>query len=566
MGPAIACGLGNSLKLKLRNYIHSPEKYIKENEKKFYALDIFEPEEFILPISIFSLIFSITLALTIYLAWQYLSENPMLHNNPVFYALAEMPPDIKNILKASTCLILALLLYPHLSRTTLNMILYLKTNEKREKIDQNLFSALCILGGLGRGGVPIQQAIEELANSDLEGVREEFAKIHTALKYVGVELKEAILTVAMTTVSEKLSIFLRGLVNYIEKRKDYSDYVTEYLTIDNLNRRIELENYATKLKNLSAVFIALLTIMPTVGIFAITSSLIEAGGEDLAIVTIYIGTPLTAVGMLATFYMGSPEKKMRRKMAKEAMITAFLTGFGVVLSVYIERFLEIPGVISTALMIALTGASIAHILFRRYVKKERKVEEELDSFIMDLMAASKTGAPLFSASGEIGKEIAPALAESQVAPLGEALKKQAKKTFHPFLSLVLYTLGCVIHSTKNLANTLVGVVYDYHRYFELSKLRSSVAKTAGMFAFAGFIILAFTMLVIKHQLIPMFEEFAKASQASVNLALGKNIPDDTVVLLAGVLPLANSAILADYRKCFKNFLITLSIAFAFITL
>jgi Flp pilus assembly protein TadB len=436
MGSAIAYGFGNSLKLKLRNYIHSPEKYIKENEKKFYALDIFEPEEFILPISIFSLIFSITLALTIYLAWQYLSENPMLHNNPVFYALAEIPPDIKNPLKAGTCLILALILYPHLSRATLNIILYFKTNEKREKIDQNLFSALCILGGLGRGGVPIQQAIEELANSDLEGVREEFAKIHTALKYVGVELKEAILTVAMTTVSEKLSIFLRGLVNYIEKRKDYSDYVTEYLTIDNLNRRVELENYATKLKNLSAVFIALLTIMPTIGIFAITSSLIEAGGEDLAIVTIYIGTPFTAVGMLATFYMGSPEKKMRKKMAKEAMIIAFLTGFGVVLSVYIERFLEIPEVIPTALMIALTEASIAHIFFRRYVKREKKVEEELDSFIMDLMAASKTGAPLLSASGEIGKEIAPALAESQVAPLGEALKKQAKKTFHPFLSLV----------------------------------------------------------------------------------------------------------------------------------
>jgi hypothetical protein len=78
MGPAIAYGFGNSLKLKLRNYIHSPEKYIKENEKKFYALDIFEPEEFILPISIFSLIFSIILALTIYLAWQYLSENPIL--------------------------------------------------------------------------------------------------------------------------------------------------------------------------------------------------------------------------------------------------------------------------------------------------------------------------------------------------------------------------------------------------------------------------------------------------------------------------------------------------------
>ena len=553
-------------KLRLRDYVNPVERRIKEVEKKLYALDIFDPEKFILPVCILSFIFSIFLALLLFLSWQYIVESGGLLQYPIVYTLAALPWEVKTVLKLGACLFLGIFAYPWLAVAFFNLVIRFKASEKREKIDRNLYSALCVLSGLGKGGVPIQQAIEEIVKSEFEGVREEFAKILTAVRYAGIELREAMLTVAMTTVSDKLSIFLRGLVNYIEKRRDYSDYVAEFLAIDNLNRRIELESYSTKLKNLSALFIALLAILPTMGIFNITSSFLEAGGGDAAMFMIYVGLPLTAVAMLAVFYMGSPEKRMRRRMAKEAMSAAFLIGFTVLTSVYLERFLEIDGVVRLAVLAATLAATALLIFFSRILRKEKKLEGELDSFLMDLIAASKSGSQLFTASGEIGKELAPAIAEGYVSSYGEALKQHSKKVAHPFLSLVLYTLGCVIHTTKNLSDVLLGIVYEYHRFFEMSKLRASVAKTAGMFAIASFFIIAFTMLIIKIQLVPMFESFAKMSSTRIDLAAVKSIPDDSVVILASVLPLANGAVLSDYRKCFGTFILTLSVAFAFIAL
>jgi hypothetical protein len=74
------------------------------------------------------------------------------------------------------------------------------------------------------------------------------------------------------------------------------------------------------------------------------------------------------------------------------------------------------------------------------------------------------------------------------------------------------------------------------------------------------------MLIIKMQLVPMFESFAKMSSTRIDLAAVKSIPDDSVVILASVLPLASGAVPSDYRKCFGTFVLTLSVAFAFIAL
>lgn len=559
-------GFQQGLQLKLRDFLNPVGKRIKEVEKKLYAIDVFNPESLILPVSFLSLIFSLAAAITVFLTWELIVLSLGLLKIPAVYSLALLPWEFKTVTKFVLCIASAIVVYPRLSVAFFNVAVYFKTQEKKEKIDRSLYSALCILNGLGKGGIPIQKAIEELANSNLEGVREEFAKIHTAVRYAGVELREAILAVAITTVSEKLSTFLRGLVNYIERKRDYSDYVSEFLTIDNLNRRVELENYSTKLKNLSAIFIALLAILPTLGIFSITSSLLEAGGEDLAGVMVYLCLPLVAVTMLAVFYMGSPEKKMQRRMARESMIAAFTLGFTVLASVYVERFLKIDGLVEKVLIAGIVAATILMVFFSRALRKEKKVENEIDTFLMNLVASSKTGAQLLTTTGEIGKELAPALAESQISPLGDSLKKHSRKVSHPFLSLLLYTLGCVVHNTRNLSDVLLGVIYEYHRYFELSRLRSSVAKTASLFALVSFFIISFTMIVIKLQLMPMFDNFVTLAQARINLEELKNIPNDTVTILASVIPLSGGAILSDYRKCFGTFMVTLSTALAFLML
>jgi len=559
-------GFQQGLQLKLRDFLNPVGKRIKEVEKKLYAIDVFNPESLILPVSFLSLIFSLAAAIAVFLTWELIVLSLGLLKIPAVYSLALLPWEFKTVTKFVLCIASAIVVYPRLSVAFFNVAVYFKTQEKKEKIDRSLYSALCILNGLGKGGIPIQKAIEELANSNLEGVREEFAKIHTAVRYAGVELREAILAVAITTVSEKLSTFLRGLVNYIERKRDYSDYVSEFLTIDNLNRRVELENYSTKLKNLSAIFIALLAILPTLGIFSITSSLLEAGGEDLAGVMVYLCLPLVAVTMLAVFYMGSPEKKMQRRMARESMIAAFTLGFTVLASVYVERFLKIDGLVEKVLIAGIVAAMILMVFFSRALRREKKVENEIDTFLMNLVASSKTGAQLLTTTGEIGKELAPALAESQISPLGDSLKKHSRKVSHPFLSLLLYTLGCVVHNTRNLSDVLLGVIYEYHRYFELSRLRSSVAKTASLFALVSFFIISFTMIVIKLQLMPMFDNFVTLAQARINLEELKNIPNDTVTILASVIPLSGGAILSDYRKCFGTFMVTLSTALAFLML
>jgi len=561
---AVFPGIKERLKHRLREYLNPVDKRIKEVEKKLYALDIFQPERFILPLCVFSLIFSIIVGFILFLSWQYIVESGGLLQYPIVHALATLPWEIKTVLKLGTCLGLALVAYPWFAVAMFNTVIWFKASEKREKIDRNFYSALCVLNGLGRGGLPIQQAIEEIVKSEFEGVREEFAKILTAVKYMGLELKDAILTVALTTVSEKLSIFLKGLVSYIEKKKDYHEFVAEFLTMDNLNKRVELETYSTKLKNLSALFIALLAILPTMGIFNITSSLLEAGGSETAMFMVYVGLPLTAISMIAVFYIGSPEKKMRRKMAKEAMLVTFLLGFSVLISVYLERFLEVGAVTYYAIIAAITIATVMLFITRKTVKKEKRLEEELDNFLMDLIAASKSGAQPLTSSGEIGKELAPVIAEGQVSSYGEALKKHSRAVSHPFLSLVLYTLGCVIHSTKNLSDVLLGIVYEYHRFVEMSKLRTSIAKTAGMFAIASFFIIAFTMFVIKIQLVPMFETFAKIANSPIDVATMRNIPNDAIVILASVIPITIGAVLSDYRRCFGTFVLTLSAALAFL--
>lgn len=269
-----------------------------------------------------------------------------------------------------------------------------------------------------------------------------------ATRYTGKELRDAMLEIAFTTVSDRFSAFLRGLVSFSEKRKNYDEFVSEFISIDSVYRRIELESYASRLKNLSSVFFALLGMLPTLAIFSLTSSMIE-GGNDFAALAVYFGLPAMVAAMVATLYIGSPEKKMRRHLGKEAMIAAFMLSSIVIASVYLERFFGFSGITFPSLVFSSSATFILAAAFRRTLKWETDVEDQLDSFLMNLMAASKTGSQLLTASGEIAKEIVPVIAESQVSSLGSALKEQSKRVRHPFLSIVLYTLGCVVHVTSH---------------------------------------------------------------------------------------------------------------------
>ncbi len=532
--------------------LHPLKEEIEAKRRKLYALDIFDAENLAKNCEIAAFIFSIFSGFLIFLLLGRISE--FLLPLPL-----DIPQELKIWGKPAISWLAAVLAYPMLSRAFFSLFLSIKASEKRDNIERNLQTALAVLYSLGRGGAPLTKAIEELANSDIDGIREEFSKIIVATRYAGKELRDAMLEVAFTTVSERFSVFLRGLVSFSEKRMNYDEFVSEFISMDSVYKRIELESYANKLKNLSSVFFALLGILPTLAIFSLTSSIIE-GGTDFAAFSVYIGLPAIAIAMVATLYIGSPEKKMKRYLGKEAMISAFILSSLVIASVYLERFFGVSGITFPSLVFGSTAAFILAALFRRTLKLETAVEEQLDSFLMNLMAASKTGSQLLTASGEIAKEIAPAIAESQVSSLGSALKEQSKRVRHPFLSIILYTLGCVVHATRNLSNVISGLIYEYHRFFELSKLRKTIARSTGLFAMAGFIVIVFTMLIVKLQLLPIIEAFSRFSAEKIDVEVIRGIPADSIAILASVLPLASGAVHSDYRRCFGTFVITFPIA------
>ncbi|TDA24956.1 MAG: hypothetical protein DSO01_08895 [Archaeoglobi archaeon] len=532
--------------------LHPLKGEVEAKRRKLYALDIFDAENLARNCEIAAFIFSIFSGFLIFILLSRISAFPLPF--PL-----DIPEDAKILGKPAISCLSAVLAYPMLSRAFFSLFLSIRASEKRENIERNLQTALAILSSLGRGGAPLTKAMEELANSDLEGIREEFSKIVVATRYAGKELRDAMLEIAFTTVSDRFSAFLRGLVSFSEKRKNYDEFVSEFISIDSVYRRIELESYASRLKNLSSVFFALLGMLPTLAIFSLTSSMIE-GGNDFAALAVYFGLPAMAAAMVATLYIGSPEKKMRRHLGKEAMIAAFMLSSIVIASVYLERFFGFSGITFPSLVSSSSAAFILAAAFRRTLKWETDVEDQLDSFLMNLMAASKTGSQLLTASGEIAKEIAPVIAESQVSSLGSALKEQSKRVRHPFLSIVLYTLGCVVHVTRNLSDVISGLIYEYHRFFELSKLRKSIARSAGLFAMAGFMVIVFTMLIVKLQLLPVIEAFSRLSTEKIDVEAIRGIPADSIAILASILPLASGAVHSDYRRCFGTFVITFSIA------
>ncbi len=295
--------------------VNPPTKKLTEGkDDTLYAADVFLPERLVRNCRVLALTVAALLSiLTFLIPADALAELKRHVLEVGFLSSYELPlsRDVFTALRAGFAALFFVLAYPRLVRIFFGASLKLKLSEKREKIDRNLYTALCMLAGFGRGGIPVSKAVELVARSNLEGVREEFAKIHTSVSILGYDMRTAMLRVALTTPSERLAHFLKGFVSYLERSKNYGDYVEEYLQLDNVNRRIELAAYGEKLRQLSAMYVTLVTLLASLSIISLSLNIMQPG-QDYSIFVVYIGLPAVCAGMTVLYYVGCPDKGAER--------------------------------------------------------------------------------------------------------------------------------------------------------------------------------------------------------------------------------------------------------------
>ncbi|MEM3504632.1 MAG: hypothetical protein QW532_00190 [Archaeoglobaceae archaeon] len=522
------------------------EDIMEKHRNDFYALDIFEPEKLVTRCRILA---AVSIAAILAAAFFIYPDRSTL---PYPFGIA------LQILLAIT----TVLLYPYVLRFYLDVILAVKKSEKNSKINANFYAALCMLSGFAKGGILLSEAIKSLSTSKLDGIREEFAKINTNIFIHGLDLRTAILKVALVTKNEKLSYFLRGLANYIEERKDYNAFIENFLQMDNINRKIELTAYSDKMKNMASVFLAMLTACMTVAILAVTS--MENELRDFAIYAVYFGIPMSTFMTLVMIYVGNPIKEKKREKGKEAFYLSMgcmaLGSTAAILS-----FLELESY-RIHFLIAATMLAVGSYIYTFDAKrKEAKITGELDSFLMKLRAAAELRSNIFDAidrNTAIGKDVAPLISASRVLPAEDVLMNASEKTSHPFLSIVFYVLSMTIHKTRKISDIILILIYEFQRYAELMKVRKAVFSLTMTFSAISILLIAVSMGIMKYQFIPMVSKFA--GYISYDVQLARNIAENSMVLIASSVPLTMGAVSGDFRKCFSMYIVFFIIAAAFL--
>lgn len=521
---------------------------LKEFKDQFYAVDIFTPERLVKKYRLVAALLTVaTIALLI------ITQN-------IFSRAIHPLAYLAGLILAP----FTVLMYPYYIKMIVKTHIGLKKSEKNSEINKNFYVALSMFVGFAKGKIPLSEAIKHLANSNLKGIREEFAKINLALTIHGLDLRTALLKVALTTPNEKLSYFLRGLANYVEETKDYSGYIDNFLQLDNINRKIELSTYSDKMKNVGSIFIVLITALSTLAIISVAS--VEEGYMDIALYSVYLGLPLASFLTILLSYVGNPLKEGKKEKGTEAIVLAVsCAAFGLLAASF--TFMKLssfkPHILAISLILSLFG----YIYTFGARRKENKITSELDSFLSKLRVASELKSNILEAVDRdtvIGKELSFAIARSSIESAGKALLEASARIKHSFLSSALYVLSVVIHKTKKISDVLLALIYEYHRYVEVLKLRKSVFGLTLVFILISAILTTICMGIMKYQFIPMFEKVAKMGKVTFDPVFATNLANDSVIIIAATAPLAMGAISGDFRKCFSLQIFLLSIALLFL--
>lgn len=556
----------DSQKSKISWIVPSIKKFVDGREELFLAADIYRPETLVK--GCLAVAYILTIALS---ASSFLFLYELLDNQNLKVLLEETGIGLLGfyVVLVLFTVLTVLLVSPSLADKILSVYIKSKLSEKAENIDRNMYSMLCMLSGFAKGDVPLTEATRLVAMSDLQGIRQEFAKIHTAVTVYGQDFKDAALKVALTTPSEKLSQFLKGLVSYLERKKNFVEYVEEFILLDNVTKRIELSSYSEKLKNVAMVYATLIVIMGVATVFSIASVLDNTLSSSEPLV--YVGLPVSSLMMALVLHKGSPTKGAKRPKGEVGLALSVAIALMAIIPVYAGYFAGVEGVKEYALIAGLLLAAFGVVYLRPAIRRDALIERELNEFLMRLYAASRSGENLASAikgSGEVEKELESVLAMSLTEPIGGAMLRSAREVKHPFFATMLYVVGAVVHRTKSLSDVLTGLLYEYHRYVEVEKIKKGLVSTVGLFLLFAFVLLAFTMGVVKIQLIPMFQKFVDISAGKIQFdaASTERVLDDTVILIASTIPLGLAAILGDFRKALGYFVVTLMVALAFMNI
>ncbi|MCS7119539.1 MAG: hypothetical protein RMH75_07050 [Archaeoglobaceae archaeon] len=522
-------------------------EFLEKLKDDLYSVDIFETEKFLKNSKILAFFLCVFFSGILFLQNLLLPASLKISNKILVFLAA-----------------ITFLYYPFFVRLSSHLILALKKSEKNTEINKNFYTALSIFSGLARGGIPLGEAIKYIANSKLKGIREEFAKINIALFIHGLDIKTAILKVALTTPNEKLSYFLRGLANHIEEKREYASYVDNFLQLDNINRKIELATYSEKMKNIVAVFVTLITACVTIALIAIAS--VEGVNISIAIYSVYFGLPFSTFLTMLMMRVGNPIKEEKKEKGLDGFLIAIsctIVGlFAASLSFIGHEKFKIY-----AIALAISLSIFGYLYTFRARRKEVKITGELDSFLMKLRAFSELKSNILESIDKktyIGRELGQLLTSSMVLPTGDALLKASDKVRHPFLSMVLYVLSAVIHKTRKISDVILALIYEYYRYSELLKLRKSIYSLTIIFAGISIVIMVICMGIMKYNFIPLFLKVSSIGGISFDARLARNLADDSIILVASTTPLALGAISGDFRKCYPLFFILLSIALIFI--
>lgn len=517
-GKIEARGGEKRLKDALRVFVPGlyPPQLLGEYRDNFKKAGILTPEKYLKNISVVTSVIAISLAVIGFLLGV-LFRGPML-NAPV---ILPVPDWTKPYIYAITAYASLPLLFTLLLTLSLNG----KIASRREDIDFNLHTLYITLLGFAKAGISVIDAVKEIATMDLGEISREFARVYYAVRYGNATLKAAMLDVAATTPSAKLSELLRGIVSVMEAGGDLGRYMEERIESMEVERKILYAEYLKKLEMISEVYLTVSLAIPTL-VVSIQLAKSIAGQADISMVygIVYGFMPLTSMALIIVLHGLSPEKGVERPGIKRLAAIPAFSSIGVILA-----FLSFLGLIRgnpefLILSFTIMGSAISAVLVRKNIKDDTALSSQLLLYfnrVLSLVEAGKDSTTAFKLAAEEARQPLSKYVRVFAGMLDKGVSRTRafnwlfKATPSTDLKLAARILSKTVDVSGRVTQVLISLVGELLRLNAFRKERDSVAKTYGGIMVMAALLFLGIAVAISVMLLGQFEKMGQAAAAGV---------------------------------------------------
>jgi len=532
------------------NWLHPnrvPRSILRRLEDPLYGLNVFDTKKFLLNFKRISLASCAVLS-------GLLATVLAVLNLKILLPLAVVP----------------VLIYPLLWSFLVQAYVNFKANVKREYIDRDFYILLLYLHSLCSIGLSAYRAIEEVLRFNLhKHLKEELSKIVMMVRYEGLPVRLALLKVATTTPSSLLSDFLRGLASVIEANETPLTYISDKLTLLNVERRVYLREYLEKLNIVTGLYLTMITI-GTVGV--LVGAVTKCIPQKIILMAIYSTPVITVIfGIITSTY--NPEKEIPKPYSRItpwliALIFAVL--FASVLLNQIGIDVRFYALLATAVISALILVKV-----EKQIAHESEIERAIPAMVTRLITLSETQS--FTQALLISSEVEESGLKRYLKriawdiytgrPLSEAIREHICEKAPSFILRVFGTvLAHISPFVSKVSDVLLNLTQEFHRYMEYKRQRQSIVRTVGMtILIAFFLSLGLSVLINSYYLPALTGLSSKGSKEAVPTpTLGQFQTDakfaheqivNMILLLSATVPLGITTVDGDYRKYFRLYLV-----------